>query len=608
MWTLHDQWEKLWEDVRTKADARLLSSRSTPHFLGAVVLEPQAREGLLGVDKLQIIDGQQRLTTLQFVLASLVLAMRQAGHTGLQKIVEDCQWNSNANTMRDPDTEKYKVWPTFRDREQYQRAISVDDLPQLRERFPDHFTSRGDLRRIGIVHPPALSAIWNFSRWFTEWLHQEEPSGPLRSEALVQAVLQDLKLVSISLEADDDAQVIFETLNGRGAQLNATDLIRNYVFMTADKLGENATQLYDRHWVSFEDRFWGEAQRRGRITKPRLEWLVHAALQAELREDVDLGRLYADYRRFATSSAAPLSGAAQLEMLQEYAAAYRLLVGSKADTTIGRFGRRIEPYDITTLYPLALLIARAPMSDVDRADSYGILASYLVRRAVCGLTPKNYNSVFLSALKQLGSLGASPGNLRAVLEVLKGDASRWPGDGEFRAACLNAPLYPGRLDARRMRAMLTEIEGELRRSVRTEEAALPVIDLPDVDHVMPRSWTQYWNLSDGSVVTRERVSAVEMKSLMGDPLDDVERLIAERQAIVPTLGNLTLLDLSVNREAQNFAFASKRKLLIENTALRLNVPMVATAVWDEATIRARGEQLADAALRVWPGPRAVPGP
>ncbi len=52
---------------------------------------------------------------------------------------------------------------------------------------------------------------------------------------MAEAILRDLRVVSISLGDEDDAQVIFETLNGHGAELHATDLIRNFIFMRADR-------------------------------------------------------------------------------------------------------------------------------------------------------------------------------------------------------------------------------------------------------------------------------------------------------------------------------------------------------------------------------------
>ena len=67
-----NQWAQLWEDIQTKADARLFNnSKLTPHFLGAVVLDPQPKSGLIGVDTLHIIDGQQRLLTITILMAVL---------------------------------------------------------------------------------------------------------------------------------------------------------------------------------------------------------------------------------------------------------------------------------------------------------------------------------------------------------------------------------------------------------------------------------------------------------------------------------------------------------------------------------------------------------
>jgi len=252
IWTQEDQWEQLWEDIREKAEARLTNSKAAPHFLGAIVLDPQSREGLIGVDVFHIIDGQQRLTTLQFVLASILLALGDSQQSAYASIVTGCVRNGNPETMHNPETEVFKVWPTFRDRQSFMLALNAGDLDQLRARFPAHFTQGGDLRKIGKVHPSALAALWYFSRCFDEWLTFDLTQIKSRTEALILAILRDLKIVSITLEADDDPQIIFETLNGRGAQLHATDLIRNYVFICADRDGADSETLYDSLWSPFE--------------------------------------------------------------------------------------------------------------------------------------------------------------------------------------------------------------------------------------------------------------------------------------------------------------------------------------------------------------------
>ncbi|MCE9567930.1 MAG: DUF262 domain-containing protein [Planctomycetes bacterium] len=343
-WTLEEQWEQLWDDIQAKAQTRLLKGKLTPHFLGAVVLDPQQREGLIGVEQYHIIDGQQRLTTMQFVLASALLALRSTGNEPFAAIVHGCLWNDKPETMGNKDIEVFKVWPTFRDRTNYRVAITAPDRADLRAKFPAHFTQAGEIRKIAMDHPPALAALWYFTSQFERWLAGTEgDSVAIRAEALVLAILRDLKLVSIVLDKDDDAQIIFETLNGRGAQLHATDLIRNYVFMRADRDHADSQSLYDTLWQPFESTYWSQEQTRGRMKKPRMEWLIHSTLQAELHEEVDLGRLYHEYRRFATAGA-PLTAEKQLQTLSRYAEHYRELVNGSGTHPVARFGQQIAGY------------------------------------------------------------------------------------------------------------------------------------------------------------------------------------------------------------------------------------------------------------------------
>lgn len=608
VWTRSGQWEQLWDDIRVKAESRLVGSKTGPHFLGAVVLDPQPREGLIGVDTLHIIDGQQRLATLQFILKSVLLLLRSVNSTAIAEIVAGSLKNSNPDTMRKPEVEVFKVWPTFRDRDYYRLALEADDRNTLRKAFPKSFTQREELRRIGIQHPPALEAIWYFAECFEKWIAEgtlEERAT--RCEILATSILQDLKVVSIVLDDNDDAQVIFETLNGRGAQLHSTDLIRNFIFMRADREQTDSKTLYDTLWQEFERSYWNEEQRRGRLRKPRLEWFIHAAIQAELSEEIDLGRLYFEYRRYVFNGDEPKTAESQLLTLSKYAVPYGSLVEGKMDSTpISRFGWRIAPFDITTLHPLALKLGVAPLSSSEQDEMLDTIVSYIVRRAICGLTPKNYNHIFVSILRNLSKSGISLQVLRNAFESLKGDAARWPSDSEFRNACINAQLYPGRLEAPKMRAILLEIELELRRTVKTEAVIVQNFNQLDIDHIMPRSWFEHWPLPDKSKATWSDDDRVQVKQLAGYSLTERETAILTRQGRIPTLGNLTLLNLSVNREAQHKEFKTKRDLLIANTTLRLNIPLLGYKDndWTEEIIKQRREQLADAALRVWPGPCA----
>ena len=170
---------------------------------GAIVVEPQKKAGLRGVDTLHIIDGQQRLTTLQYVLAGIRLTARELKIDTVATYLAAVLDNPNPTTMADAEVEVFKVWPTFSDQDNFRSTMTAPDRATLKARYPDHFTKAGSFRVIGIDHPPALNAIWYFAEAAEQWL---KDNGASAIEDLVMAVLMDMKVVMILLEEGDDAR------------------------------------------------------------------------------------------------------------------------------------------------------------------------------------------------------------------------------------------------------------------------------------------------------------------------------------------------------------------------------------------------------------------
>lgn len=599
VWNRDDQWGRLWEDIRDKADARLQGGKAFPHFMGAVVLEPQKKVGLLGVERHHIIDGQQRLTTLQYVLTALVHALRSAKNEKLLPLIDACLSNANPETMEDVAIEHFKLWPTFRDRKQYEQAMTAGSLEDLRQRFPSSFTQTGSLRKIGVMHPPALEAIVFFHDQMVEWVNDgTEGDAATRSMALASAVLTDLSIVCISLGDDDDAQVIFETLNGHGAELHATDLIRNFIFMRA---GTDADDLYNNLWSQFEAPLWSEAQSRGRLNRPRLEWFVQTAVQAQTGDEIDVGRLYAGYRRFVDGTTGLHGANAQLEMLNRYGEHYKALVTGAGPAPIAAFGRSAAVWDASPTHALALRVSASPLPQTEQEEIFRSIESYLVRRAICGLSRKNYNKVFAQQLRRLIESDLNAASLRKALAALTGEASRWPGDEEFRRQWLDGAAYPGRLDAPKLRTVFHRLETEI-RSEKTEEPIPLALDSLDIDHILPQSWYAYWPLADGTKIASDEALAAAPLRYLTEGVDAKAQSILKRQDVVSRIGNLTLVHYGVNRALQNHAFEAKRKALFEHSNLQLNRGLMQRTAWDEEAIEARGEELLKAALRIWPGP------
>ncbi len=602
VWSREEQWEPLWNDIREKAEARANGDTPTPHFLGAIVLEPQPRRGLRGVETYNIIDGQQRLTTLQYFLAALMISVREHTELSLLPLINGCVWNPNLDTMENPEIEQFKVWPTFRDRESYQSAMEATTRQELRERFAANFTQVGTLKKIGADHPPALQAIWFFNEQIEAWRGEFDETNPSiqHLENLAEAALRDLKFVAISLDESDDAQVIFETLNGRGAELNATDLIRNFIFMRADREKADSANLYDTLWTPFEDSFWSEAQRRGRLKRPRLEWFVQTALQAELADTVEIGRLYTEYRRYGLNQKMPVTAENQLRMLTRHSDYYRQLVSGSGSDLISRFGRRMAPWDASPTHSLALRVVSSSLSPEAQAQIFDDIVSFIVRRAMCGLTIKNYNNVFLQLLRRFVGVGATADAFHNTLSMQKADASRWPGDDEFKRAWLQDSAYQRLGDSARVRSVLTELENGL-RSPRTEEAFAPGVATLDVDHILPDKWYAHWLLDGRTVSEDEASSAVFSSFSITEPAPHITAII-RREKLKATIGNLTLVHYGINRSLQNGEFSDKRERLFAESNLHLNRSLMRAKSWDESMIEKRGNELFEIARTIWGPP------
>ena len=302
-----------------------------------------------------------------------------------------------------------------------------------------------------------------------------------------------------------------------------------------------------------------EKQRRGRLSHKRLEWFAQTALQAELADEVEIGKLYANYRRYSLGRTEPIPAAAQLHMLSNASDLYRQLISGSGDSPVARFGRQIAVWDASPTHAVALRIGASGLPEIEQTAILDDIISYVVRRNVCALSPKNYNKVFLQLLKRLAASGASADTLRAALSELTGSGSRWPNDDEFRSAWLSAPAHARLGDTARLRAILTELENGL-RTPHAEEPFVPAAGILDIDHIMPDKWYDHWPLNG------EMINTVEASLARVQLFDEAQKsprleAIVRREDLKATLGNLTLVHYGVNRSLQNAAFPAKRERL-----------------------------------------------
>ena len=568
VWEREQNWEPLWGTIRTVAEARLGNESHRKCFLGELVLD-QLETPLSQIHARQIIDGQQRLTTFQMVLAA---ARDLCGALGERRFSQAFRkLTDNDVPLSDNPDDIFKVWPTNADRRVFRDTMTAGN--------------KRDILALAFNDALIPQAYLYFYNLLQEWLGDPEQPGFLpKLDALHQSLREDLHLVIIDLESEDDPQEIFETLNALGTPLLPADLIKNYLFRMAQTQGLDPERLNAQYWSRFdrEISFWREEVRQGRLKRPRYDMFVRHYLTLMLKEDVSAGQLFKGFKQYASRE--PERPAS--ELMQEfrcYGYIYRSFETYADDSREGTFFYRLEQLDTSTVFPLLLEVLRRFSGPEHREELDQILTdleSFLVRRSICQLTSKNYNHLFLELLRN-ADVGSAK-SIRQWLLSSSTETSRWPDDVEFEKSWINIDFYR-KVKRSKVRMILEALNDACftnkTEKVRTERQLT-------IEHLMPQQWEQHWPLT----------------SFSGNfPLDIATEF---RNEYVNKIGNLTLLTKSLNPAISNGPWESKRREILRHSAIHLNRAFLEADTWDEEAILNRTKMLFGHALKIWPCPLA----
>jgi hypothetical protein len=580
VWNEENQWEPLWNDV-VRVATRVLEKpfeKHHPHFLGAVVLQ-QVQKQTGQMQERTVIDGQQRLTTLQLLLdalhAELLLAKALAPAMRIEPLV------TNAEPFCSKAEDRFKVWPTNRDRAAFNAVMGAN--PPV-----DHDA-------IGHRGERMVEAHRFFSEQAREWLLLQGADVAERRGAAIETVVRELlQLVVIDLTVDENAQEIFETLNARGAQLTAADLIKNFIFQRLLETGTNVEQAYEANWKEFETGFWETEISVGRLRYPRSSIFLNHWLIARTGEEVVAREVFDRFKRFADHDAGlPMSRL--IDQVHDASRVYRQFVTNAAThfgpiDRLGLFGYRTGVLESEVIKPLVLCLldpeeVAIPQDQLIKA--LDVVESWMVRRMLVRATTKSYSQVVAELVAQVRT--SSRTNAGDVIEsYLAGQSSAsryWPDDGEIREE-LSALLAYRRLGRGRLRMVLEAIEDHL-RGWRNGQAGLGDERVARgrlaIEHVMPRKWHANW------------------------PLQDESHGEADRDRLIHTIGNLTLLTGKLNSKVSNGPWPNsggKREGLEKHDVLLLNRELLKNAgdQWTDDAVRARTQQLTEVIIQIWPVP------
>ncbi len=579
-WTRDGQWQLLFEDLDTAAErlgqARAFAAATgtptanaeksvSPHFLGAVVCD-QLPSPAGGLDLRAVIDGQQRLTTLQLLVRGVLDVLLEKASPRAKQVRRLLE---NPADVVDQPFERHKLWPRRKDRLVWPEAMA-DAGPVNR----DHLYVQA---RAYFAHATREAAT--------------AVDGRDRTDDLVDALLDLFKLVVIDLEENDDAQVIFEVLNGRQTPLSASDLVKNLLFLRGELANEKALEdLYDKYWAEFDDAWWKTQIGTGHAARARRDVVLSVWLTATSGAEASVAHLYGQVRTYLSHADRKTEDI--LAELHDYGQAYKAIYGATAagSAALEQAYRRLDRLKILTAVPLLAWLRTLPGSRLSLADHERAVRgveSWAVRRMVIGANTRGYNAAFLAVLKAAHRAASTPdGDIAAAVLQALGEAPNslaWPDDQAITAAFVGSTFY-GSFTQERIRLLLGAIDDQLRQDNKKTEPATFDYDKLQIEHVMPRAWRDHWP---------------PPKTASDDP---AARTVAEaaRDAVVHRLGNLTLVTPTFNQSVSNYAWSVKRPEFAQQSALQLNVPIATSEDWDEGHIEARATALAEVACCVWP--------
>lgn len=578
VWNEELQWAPLWTDVERLADKVLSQDLSTRHFLGAVVIQQEPNTIGTLVTR-TIIDGQQRLTTLQLLFDAIHEEITRLGFDKIAQRIVDLVENSE-HQRREPE-DRFKVWPTNRDRDAFAEVMSVPT--------PSHHDLAHHGERIVKAHE-------YFSRRARAWLTADPEDAELRASVLVDTVATRLQLVVIELKADEDAQEIFETLNARGTPLTAADLIKNLIFQRLNASPQAAEKAYHEYWEQFETPFWEKEVSSGRVLWSRSSLFLTQWLTAQTQVDVPAREVFSAFKRHVDDSGIPITD--MLEHIRECAAIYRDLIEGGEDrhkplTLLERFTYRATVMQSEIVKPIIIWLTDPTLSPVppeQMAVGVNALESWLVRRMLVRESSHGTNRFLVDLLQDLAQTDREEVGTR-IVEILSeqtAGVSYWPDDAAVREALEDMPAYR-KLSRRRLRMILEAVEDHRRGFTplgSNAKGEQPVVrEECTIEHVMPQSWGQHWPLPD----------------------DVTEH---ERNALIHRLGNLTLVSRALNPSLSNSPWTGdqgKRVALNAYSSIKLTADAITRADetltgWDETLIEERTEDLINDILTIWPAP------
>lgn len=524
--------KQLYDDL-----VKVIRQNRKSHFFGSIV-SVQSETGTM--EEFLIIDGQQRLTTISLLLLAIYHLLSSGKMVSQDRQLTDKILKKYLIDEYEPEEKRIKLKPIKNDQKAFGILFDKDE-----ERIPD-------------------SNLTINYQYFYDRIQREE----LSIDELFDAICK-LEIINISLNHEDNPQLIFESLNSTGLDLSEGDKIRNYILMGLPN--DQQTKFYDKYWNRIENH-----------TDYNVSSFVRDYLSIKQQSTPNMNSVYPAFKKYVEDTdqadIEPL-----LKDLLEYAKRYAVLLrGGYSDERLNGCIYRLNRLSTSVTRPFLLEALRLRENGVLTADElveiFQFTESYLFRRTICDLPTNALNKIFLLLHREIVRMDGSEEDYAEKFKyalLSKKERARYPSDDEF-AECMSTRNIYG-MNPKNKLYLFERLENAGTGETKDVWGHLDRGEY-SIEHIMPQHLTAAWVTS------------------LGEDHEAIHTNWLHR------LANLTLT--AYNSRYSNSPFADKRDMVhgFKDSGLRVNQWIGQKENWGLPELEERDQLLRNRITGIWPHP------
>ena len=534
----HFQRSYVWQEEqweRFLEDMQYAARANCPYFMGSVILKQQETP-VNQVNIRTIIDGQQRLTTIILFFKAL--------------------FNKNNSA------EKFSGIFTM-----YSEEIILEHNYSDKSVFEKIFFSRE------IELKEKNSQIYKCYDYFLKNI--------VANEINPNHLLSNILFVGIDLQYYEDEQQIFDTINSLGVMLTTAELLKNYLF-------KEDIDFYNKNWRDVFERddeiknYWDQEVTSGRNIRTNIDLFLQSYLLIKIQgKDINVSAedkeryfkidsVFNSYKEFIAKYG--IKKDLVINELKDYALIYKNIINPRIieqDLDRDDYAQRLNlvmfGLDTATIITYVLYVAKKAIDQEEKNKIFRYLEAYLMRRIICKRTTKNYNQLFRSFINnEVDTLE----KIKEIIETKEEKINSMPSDKDVEEGFRESDLTN-----KQAKGILYLIERSIRNNLNATE--LKYFNEYSLEHVMPKQWRNNWN---------------------GDNL--VNDQAKQRDNLILTLGNLTLITKQLNSSIRDSGWVAKKNGNVRNHGLmeyaqgiEIFSKYMQRENWDEDSVTERGQEL-----------------